>query len=297
MGSRSTFPKPRPDVFSSRQWSLAHGRTLTLGPKGLLMGILNVTPDSFSDGGQFSSVDHAVAQAVKMVADGAHIIDIGAESTRPGAGEIDGAEERRRLLPVLEAVLSALPDAVISVDTYRAETAEAGIEAGAHIVNDVWGLQRDREIADVAARTGAGIVAMHTNREREADGDVIADQLGYFARTLDIAGSAGVSAGQVVLDPGFGFGKDTDHNVELMARFSELLCLGYPLLAGTSRKRFIGAISGRDVGERDIATAASTAILRLAGACVLRVHDVAINRDALAVSDAMIAHQGDKAVV
>lgn len=252
------------------------------------MGILNITPDSFSDGGINLLPQKAAVNAQAMVAAGASIVDIGAESTRPGADSISGEEERARLLPALKAVLDAVPGALISVDTYRAETADAALAAGAHIVNDVWGLQKEPDIAQVAARHRAGLVIMHTNRERDMLGDVIADQYAFFEVSLEIAHANTVDDASIVLDPGFGFGKDSDHNLALMARFGELHALGYPLLVGTSRKRFIGAITQKDGVARDIGTVATTSMLRMAGADVFRVHDVAKNIDGLRMADAVL---------
>jgi len=274
--------------FDPFDWRLAHGRHLELGPRGLLMAIVNVTPDSFSDGGRFDSADRAVAQAILCLEVGADIVDIGGESTRPDAAPVTAAEEQDRILPVIEA-LAATTDAIISVDTYRAETARLAVAAGAHIVNDVHGLQREPGIARVAAETGAGLCIMHTGRDRQKLPDVMEDQYLFLGRSLEIAREAGVAREAMVLDPGFGFAKDTDENLELMARFGELFGYELPLLAGTSRKRFVGAVTGRDADARDIATAATTALLRVAGAAVFRVHDVAINRDALAMADAMLA--------
>lgn len=274
-------------------WQLAHGRTLALGPAGLIMAIINVTPDSFSDGGRFDSLSDVIDAALRAVDEGATILDIGGESTRPGAAHVDEEEECRRVLPVIEALSNRLTDradVVISIDTYRAATARRAIAAGAHIINDVWGLQREPEIAAVAERTGAGLCIMHTGRDRQRAEDPIADQKLFLDRSLAIADAAGVKRAQIVLDPGFGFAKETaEINFELMARFEELHAFGLPLLAGTSRKRFLGAATGREAEERDAATAATTAILRLAGAAIFRVHNVAINRDALMVADAMMA--------
>jgi dihydropteroate synthase len=269
-------------------WRLAHGREIELGPRGVLMAIINVTPDSFSDGGRYESVDAAVAHALQAVTEGAEIIDIGGESTRPGAAAVSPSEEQARVLPVIEA-LRGRSEALISVDTYRAETARLAVGIGAHIINDVFGLQKDAAIAKVSADTGAGLCIMHTGREREKLPDVIADQYQFLVRSLEIATEAGVSRERIVLDPGFGFAKDTDENLQLMARFSELQRFGLPLVAGTSRKRFIGAVTGHDAAERDVATAATSALLRLQGAAVFRVHNVAINRDALAIADAMLS--------
>lgn len=271
------------------EWKLAHGRTLPLGSKAVVMGVLNVTPDSFSDGGRFAVADQAVAQAERMLAEGALIVDVGGESTRPGAEPIDAGEEQRRVLPVIEA-LAARGDAIISVDTYREETARLAVEAGAHIVNDVWGAQREPGIARVAADTGAGLVLMHTGREREKLPDVIGDQFAFLTRSIEIAREAGVDDEQTLLDPGFGFAKDADENLEIIARFGELAPLGFPFLVGTSRKRFIGHVTGREVEARDAGTAATSVALRLKGAVVFRVHDVATNIDALAIADAILDH-------
>ncbi|MAS12843.1 MAG: dihydropteroate synthase [Nitratireductor sp.] len=272
-------------------WRLAHGRDLVLGPDAIIMGILNVTPDSFSDGGAFVSLDSALRQADTLIGEGAHIIDIGGESTRPGGIPVTAMEEQDRILPVFEA-LAGRDDVLLSVDTYRAETARLAVAAGAHIVNDVWGLQREPDIAAVAAKTGAGLAIMHTAREREKLPDVIADQFSFLRRSLEIARQAGVSDDQIMLDPGFGFAKDTAENIEIMARFEELTGLAFPLLVGTSRKRFVGAVTGRENAEaRDAGTAATSALLRMKGAAVFRVHNVAINRDCLRVADAILAAQ------
>jgi dihydropteroate synthase len=274
--------------FEPRKWRLAHGRQIVLGPKAVIVGILNVTPDSFSDGGLFASAADAIAQARRMIAAGAAIVDVGGESTRPGGAPISAVEEQGRVLPVIEA-LAADGQALISIDTYREETARLAVAAGAHIVNDVWGLQREPAIAQVAAESGAGLVIMHTGRGRETLPDVIEDQLAFLGRSLETARSAGVPEAQIVLDPGFGFAKETAaENLDLMARFGEMHRLGLPLMAGTSRKRFIGAATGRPPSERAAGTAATSVILRLEGAALFRVHDVAINRDALAVTDAML---------
>jgi len=254
------------------------------------MGILNVTPDSFSDGGRYVEIDAAVGQALKMVEEGASIIDIGGESTRPGATEVDARQEQARVLPVIQA-LRARSDVLISIDTYRAETAGLAVEAGANIVNDVHGLQREPDIADVAARTGAGIVIMHTGRGREKLPDVIGDQFAFLNASLKIAEQRRIRYEQIVLDPGFGFAKESEENVDLMARFSELLALGHPWLIGTSRKRLLGHLTGRDPENRDAGTAVTSALLRLAGADIFRVHNVGMNRDALAIADAMLQSQ------
>jgi dihydropteroate synthase len=277
--------------MTTRRWQLAHGRYLDLGPKAVVVGILNVTPDSFSDGGLFIAPEKALEQARRMVEEGAAVIDIGGESTRPGFAPITAEEEQARVLPVITA-LAASGEALISVDTYREDTARRAVAAGAHIVNDVWGLQREPGIARVAAETGAGLVIMHTGRERQKLSDVIEDQFLFLRKSLEIARAANVADSRIVLDAGFGFAKETaEENLDLMVRFSELRGLGYPLMAGTSRKRFIGSATGREPGERAAGTAATSVILRLKGADLFRVHDVAINVDALAVTDAMLARE------
>ena len=282
-------------TVGSNAWQAAHGRSLKLDGRGRIMAIVNATPDSFSDGGRYLAVDAAFSHALTCVEEGADIIDIGGESTRPGAAAVTEAEEQDRVLPVIEK-LRCETDVLISVDTYRAATARLAIGAGAHIVNDVFGLQKDPDMAGVVASTRAGICIMHTGRDRQKLADVIDDQFEFLNRSLEIAEAAGIALDAVVLDPGFGFAKDESDNVALMARFGELAAFGLPVLAGTSRKRFIGSLTGRDVAEeRDIGTAATTAILRLAGASIFRVHNVAATRDALAIADAVLAKASAKA--
>jgi dihydropteroate synthase len=268
------------------RWHLGHGRHIDLGAKSVLMGILNVTPDSFSDGGEFASPQRAIEQASRMIGEGAAIVDVGGESTRPGADPVPAREEQARILPVIER-LSSEGRALISVDTYRAETARLAVAAGAHIVNDVHGLQRGPDMAHVAAETGAGLVIMHTGRGREKLADVVADQFLFLERSLEIARAAGIPHDRIVLDPGFAFAKDGAENLELMARFSELHALGFPLLVGTSRKRLARHLVGETDEARDVGTAATSVILRLKGASIFRVHNVAVNRDALAFADAV----------
>jgi dihydropteroate synthase len=278
----------------TRRWQLAHGRHLDLGAKAVVVGILNVTPDSFSDGGLFDGPEQAVTQARRMAGEGATVIDVGGESTRPGASPITTEQEQERVLPIIKA-LAGLGETLISVDTYREDTARRAIAAGAHIVNDVWGLQREPGIAEVAAEAGAGLVIMHTGRGRQTLPDVIADQLVFLEKSLEIARRSGVADDRIVLDAGFGFAKETaEENLDLMARFSELHALGFPLMAGTSRKRFIGTVTGREAADRGAGTAATSVILRLKGAHLFRVHDVAINVDALALADAMLAREADR---
>lgn len=278
-----------------RQWQLAHGRHLDLGAKAVVMGILNVTPNSFSDGGRFDTTQRAIRQAHRMVEEGAAIVDVGGESTGPKAVPVSAAEEQARALPVIEE-LAKWGKTLISIDTYREETARLAVAAGAHIVNDVWGLQREPGIARVAAETGAGLVIMHTGRERQKLDDPIEDQFLFLRKSLEIARQAGIADDHVVLDPGFGFAKETvEANIDIMMRFDELHQLGFPLMAGTSRKRFIGAVTGREAPDRGAGTAATSVVLRLKGAHLFRVHDVAINVDALAMADAMLARDSQMA--
>ncbi|MBC3774005.1 dihydropteroate synthase [Brucella melitensis] len=272
----------------TKEWQLAHERSLHLGKTAIIMGVLNVTPDSFSDGGRYNDLDRAIAAAETMLEEGATIVDVGGESTRPGATAVDAQTEASRVVPVIRELVRRF-DCIISVDTYRASTARLAVEAGAHIVNDVWGLQREPEIAQLARETGAGLVIMHTSRDGLTNPDVIEDQFMFLNRSLKIAGDAGIEPSRIVLDPGFGFGKERDEDIALMARMSELQAFGLPLLVGTSRKRFVGAMTGQaDPRNRDIGTAATSVALRLAGADIFRVHNVAFNRDALAVADAIL---------
>lgn len=278
----------QPIIPRGGTWQVGHGRKIVLGASACIMGILNVTPDSFSDGGRHGDVESAVDAALRMAAEGATIVDIGGESTRPGATPVSPLEEQRRILPVIEAIV-ARSDCILSVDTYRSETARLAIEAGAHIVNDVFGAQKDRAIASVAAETGAGLCLMHTGRERVKRPDVIEDQHLFLEASLRIAAAAGVGRESIVLDPGFGFEKDGPENMLLIARLGEVAALGYPLLVGTSRKRFVRGAIGREDPQPDVATAATSVLMRERGADIFRVHNVPANRDALAIADAMLA--------
>lgn len=275
-------------AFKPREWHLAHDQKLILGSSSVVMGILNVTPDSFSDGGKFNNLDACLSQANKMLEEGASILDIGGESTRPGAEPIGEIEEQKRVLPVIEA-LAAQTNAVLSIDTYRASTAKLAVQAGAHIINDVWGFQKDPDIASVAAELQAGCCAMHTGRERTKANDVIEDQHRFLTQSIKHMKQSGIAGNRIVLDPGFGFAKDADENIELLDRLDELHQLGYPLLIGASRKRFIGHFTGQDADNRDIGTSATSVVARMKGAQLFRVHDVATNIQALAMADAVIA--------
>ncbi|WP_332715375.1 dihydropteroate synthase [Pelagibacterium mangrovi] len=261
---------------------------LKLGRNPLVMGILNVTPDSFSDGGEFSQVEAAVAHARQLVAEGADILDIGGESTRPGSEEVPVQDELDRLLPVLDALAGDGFDTPISVDTYKALVADQSIQAGAKIVNDVWGLQRDPEIADVAAHHGVPVIAMHWDTERDTARDIVDEMKRWLERSIDIALKAGVAREKIILDPGFGFAKSFEENYSLLNRLDELHALGFPLLVGTSRKRMIGNLLDVPPRERVAGTIATSVLGYIKGGHIFRVHDVRANRDALRVAAATL---------
>lgn len=241
------------------------------------MGVLNYTPDSFSDGGKWNNADVALKHMEEMVADGADIIDIGAESSRPGFTPISAAEEIARLETILPRLVAACP-VPISVDTYKAETAEYAMSTGAHIMNDIWGLQYAPEpgkMAAVAAKYGVPVVVMHNQEGTEYD-DIIEDMKRFFIRSAIIADQAGMSQDQIITDPGIGivFGKDFDQNVYVMKHLQELTALPYPMLLGTSRKGFIGKILDLPVTERMEGTGTTCVAGVLAGCTIVRVHDV-----------------------
>lgn len=262
-----------------RHYRFRDGKELTVGERTLVMGILNVTPDSFSDGGKWNRLDAALRHAEEMAADGADIIDIGAESSRPGFQVMPAEEEIERLMPFLTRVIAASP-VPVSVDTFKAKTARAAVEAGCHILNDIWGLQYEEEpgaMAKVAAEANLPIVVMHNQNGKEYAGDIIASMQAFFRRTIAIADAAGIARENLILDPGIGFGKTAEANLTVLRRQEELLEVAgvrYPLLLGTSRKSFIGAALGLPVGERMEATGASCVVGILKGADIVRVHDV-----------------------
>jgi dihydropteroate synthase len=277
-------------------WRLRR-RSLALGERTLLMGILNVTPDSFSDGGEWLDGDAAVRHALEMLDHGADLIDIGGESTRPNALAISPAEEQARVMPVLRGILEARPEVILSIDTYHAETARAAIEAGAEIVNDVSGPLWDSGMARACAELKCGAVLMHT-RGRPAEwrglpalarAEVVPLVLRELRARAEEAMAAGVAREAIVLDPGFGFGKAFDENWPLLAGLGELGALGFPLLVGISRKGFLGrAVAGLAGDSRELlreATEAANVAAVLGGAHVLRVHDVDSARVAVAVAD------------
>lgn len=258
-----------------RHYYWKDGKSLTVGERTLVMGVLNYTPDSFSDGGKWNNVDVALKHMEEMVADGADIIDIGAESSRPGFTPISAAEEIARLETILPRLVAACP-VPISVDTYKAETAEYAMSTGAHIMNDIWGLQYAPEpgkMAAVAAKYGVPVVVMHNQEGTEYD-DIIEDMKRFFIRSAIIADQAGMSQDQIITDPGIGFGKDFDQNVYVMKHLQELTALPYPMLLGTSRKGFIGKILDLPVTERMEGTGTTCVAGVLAGCTIVRVHDV-----------------------
>lgn len=261
-----------------------------LGRRTLVMGILNATPDSFSDGGRWTELETGLSHARAMIADGAEILDVGGESTRPGHAPVSAEDEIRRTRPFIERLARevAVP---ISIDTFKAATARAAFEAGASILNDVWGLMRDPDIARVAADHRAPVVVMHNRETPDADVDTIADQLDFFRRSIDVALAAGISEADVVIDPGIGFGKTDAQNLETLARLDELHILGRPILLGTSRKSLIGRILDKPTDERLHGTLATNVAGIVSGAAVLRVHDVRAHVEAARVTDAILAHR------
>ncbi|MBO1004701.1 dihydropteroate synthase [Pseudogracilibacillus auburnensis] len=237
-----------------------------------IMGILNATPDSFSDGGRYTNVDLAVRHAEQMIADGAHVIDIGGESTRPGHDPVSVEEEIERVVPVIEAI-AVKKLAPLSIDTYKAQTAEAAVKAGAVIINDIWGAKEDPEIADVAAEYKVPIILMH-NRKEQSYHSFIRDVLNDLYESISIAKKAGVDDNSIILDPGIGFAKDYHENIEMMKNLDKVVNLGYPVLLGTSRKRMIGTALDLPVDERMEGTGATVCYGIQKGCQIMRVHDV-----------------------
>jgi dihydropteroate synthase len=288
---------PRPHFC----WALGT-RSLALGERTLLVGVVNVTPDSFSDGGKFLSATNAIDHALRLLDEGADILDIGGESTRPGTrAPVSAQEELDRVLPVMEGILQTRPGTIVSIDTYKAETARAAVRAGAQIVNDVSGFLWEPAMAAACAELRCGVILMHT-RGRSSEWrtqpplpleEVVPLVLRELKQRADAAISAGIEPAAIVLDPGFGFGKVLDENYPLLARLEELHKLCYPLLAGVSRKAFLGRTLAQVVGQdvpvdrRGNATVAAVAAAVLAGAHLVRVHDVKAGREAVAIADAI----------
>jgi dihydropteroate synthase len=261
-------------------------QTMLSRPHPAVMGVLNVTPDSFSDGGQFIAPEQALAQARRMIAEGADIIDIGAESTRPyGAQPIPAAEELKRLQPILPDVVSlGIP---VSIDSMKSAVVAWALDAGATIANDVWGLQRDREMAALVATRNVPVVIMHNRDSAEAGLDIMKDIAAFFERSLEIAAKAGISADRIVLDPGIGFGKTQEQSMTALARLDQLRRFGLPLLVGASRKRFIGSVGPSEPQQRIGGSIAAHLIAVKGGARIIRTHDVAETVQALRVARAI----------
>jgi dihydropteroate synthase len=255
-------------------------------PYPAVMGVLNVTPDSFSDGGQFIAPERALAQARRMIAEGADIIDVGAESTRPyGAQPISAEEELRRLQPVLAEVVSlGVP---VSIDSVKSAVVSWALDAGAAMANDVWGLQRDPDMAGLLAARHSPVIVMHNRDHVDADIDIMQDIAAFFDRSLDIARKAGISSGNIVLDPGIGFGKTPEQSMTAIARLSELRIFGLPLLVGASRKRFISSVTPSEPHQRLGGSIAAHLIAAGGGARIIRTHDVSETVQALRVAAAI----------
>jgi dihydropteroate synthase len=262
-------------------------RSFVWGERTYLMGVVNVSPDSFSGDG-LADVDAAVAQARRFAQEGADIIDVGGQSTRPGHEEVAPEEERRRVVPVIERLVAEL-ELPVSVDTYKASVARAALEAGAHMLNDIWGFRCDATLARLAAEFNVPAVVMHNQRGRESSGDVIADIRAGLDASCSIAHDAGLPRERLIVDPGFGFGWTPEQNIEMLRRLGELRGLGLPLLIGTSRKSAIGAVlDGAPVEQRLFGTAATVALAIANGADIVRVHDVAEMRQVVRVADAIV---------
>jgi dihydropteroate synthase len=287
------------DGYARRRFDIPMGdRVLSVGPRPALVGVVNVTPDSFSDGGKFASASAAVQHALTLAEEGADVLDIGGESTRPGSEPVDEREELARVLPVIRE-LAPRTRAVVSIDTRHPAVAREAVAAGARIINDITGLQGDPEMAAVAARSGAAVIVMHmlgeprSMQERPAYDNLMADIARHLRRGVAIALEAGVKPESIIVDPGLGFGKTLAHNVEILARLAELRTLGRPILVGASRKRFIGDLTGvPSPAERTVGTAAACALAVAGGALLLRVHDVRLMRQAVAVAAAVAAGAG-----
>jgi len=268
-------------------------RTIGTGNRTCVMGILNVTPDSFSDGGRHNVAADAIMYACRMVAEGADIIDVGGESSRPGAAPVPVEEELRRVIPVVEGLVEVL-DVPISIDTTKSEVARATLDAGAHMINDISGLRFDPEMARVVADYGAAVVIMHmqgTPRDMQVNptyDDVMQDIIAFMRSQVDRAQAEGISYNRIVVDPGIGFGKTTAHNLEILRRLNELKVLDLPVLVGTSRKSLTGDVLGLPVSERLEGTAATVAVSIMNGASIIRVHDVKAMKRVAVMTDAVL---------
>ncbi|MEX3748081.1 MULTISPECIES: dihydropteroate synthase [Lysinibacillus] len=264
-----------------------NGITLDYTAETFVMGILNVTPDSFSDGGKYNSVETAVAQAKKLVAEGAKIIDVGGESTRPGYERISDEDEIARIVPVIQALAAEVP-VIISVDTYKANVARAAIEAGAHIINDIWGAKADPEIAQVAADLNVPIILMHNRENTDYGTDFWVTAKADLEKSIAIAHNAGIPDHHIILDPGIGFAKTTAQNIEMMQHLEDLVAMGYPVLLATSRKSMIGNVLKLPVEERVEGTGATVVYGIEKGCHMIRVHDVKEMARATYMADVLV---------
>ena len=273
----------------------ARAGTLTAGPGPVVVGILNVTPDSFSDGGDFFDPEAAAEHAAAMLDEGADMLDVGGESTRPGSDPVSQEEEIRRVVPVLKRILSVRPEAVISVDTYRSGTAKAALEAGASLVNDVTALRGDPGMVSLIEEAACPVILMHmqgepkTMQKEPNYQDVVREVRDFLAERAEYAVAAGVRLENIIVDPGIGFGKNFEHNLALLRNLDALVDLGFPVLIGTSRKSFVERITGaQEARDRVFGTVATTVLAFEQGATFFRVHDVRANRQALAVAEAVL---------
>ncbi|WP_435923281.1 dihydropteroate synthase [Paenibacillus sp. DYY-L-2] len=261
---------------------------LKLGERTLVMGILNVTPDSFSDGGKYNDPDRAVRHALQMVEDGADLIDLGGESTRPGHVPVSEEEELERVIPVVEALHREVPHIPISVDTYKAKVARESLKAGAHIINDIWGFKGDPHMAAVAAEFGCPAILMHNRNDRNYT-DLLQDVADDLMDSVRIAKEAGVREEQIILDPGIGFAKDYQENLRVMRELDRLMELGYPMLLGTSRKKFVRTALNVETADQVVFGTAATVALGIAQGCqIVRVHDVKEIKQTALMCDAII---------
>lgn len=270
-----------------RSYTFNEHASLRLGERTLIMGILNVTPDSFSDGGKYNSIDKALQHAEQLIEEGADIIDIGGESTRPGFTPISVEEELSRVIPVIEAIKQHFPHMPLSIDTYKSQTAAAALEAGAHIINDVWCLKYDGLMAEVAARFGCPVIISHNRREAVYQ-DVVADVISDLKQSVAKALAAGVPDENIWLDPGIGFAKNYEQNLMVHAHLEEIVELGYPVLLGTSRKKFIRDTLQVEASEAGEGTLASNIVGIMQGCQIVRVHDVSAMKKAAMLADAIV---------
>lgn len=261
-------------------------KEFNIGERTYIMGILNVTPDSFSDGGKFNEIEAAVAQAKKLIKDGADIIDIGGESTRPGAEYVTEEEEIKRVVPIIKAIKEQL-DVIISIDTYKSKTAEEAVKAGADIINDIWGAKYDKNIAKVAAKYNVPIILMH-NRQPKPYENLMKDVVADLQESIDIVIEAGVKKENIILDPGIGFAKTYEENLIVMNNCEIIKEMGYPILLGTSRKSMIGLTLNLPVNERVEGTLATTVMGIMKGLEFVRVHDVLENKRVAVMTDAIL---------